>query len=153
MNDDLDDLELVKTKSNTKCGITIGCLIFIIPLIAFVIYLSPIAAMWVGVTQENISNKLNTHQNITEIIDDSSKHGARIKKEDNNMIVSWDMKGSTLQKLKYASNKDIERLAKSFYTETGYDKCKVKKQEFGIEYDVNFYRKESLVYTVTFTGN
>ncbi|MCJ7968085.1 MAG: hypothetical protein MUW51_03005 [Lactococcus lactis] len=88
MNDDLDDLELVKTKSNTKFGITIGCLIFIIPLIAFVIYLSPIAAIWVGVTQENMSNKLNTHQNITEIIDDSSKHGARIKKEDNSMIVS-----------------------------------------------------------------
>lgn len=53
--------------------------------------------------------------------------------------------------IKTASTKDLERLAKSVYGKTNYDRCAVKKMN--LDTKVEFYKEDSLIYTVNFTGN
>lgn len=134
----------------------VGCSLFIISLgilTAGMLLFAPSLILGIGWGVEDISNKLNSEQNITEIIKDPTKKGAEIKKESNNTTLSWDALGGTLQELKNAKTTDIERLAKSVYTQNDYDKCIVKKHEYGIGYDVEFSKNGELIYTVTFTGN
>lgn len=157
MIDDIDKAaERYRKSKPAKFYGCVGCSLFIISLGvlgAVILCFMPSLILGIGWEVEDISNKLNSEQNITEIIKDPTKKGAEIKKESNSTTLSWDALGGTLQELKNAKITDIERLAKSVYTKNDYDKCIVKKQEYGIGFDVEFSKNGELIYTVTFTGN
>lgn len=154
MSDNLDDLKAIKPKSNAKFWGCIGCSFLIVMIIGFIIYMIPALMLWRAFTLGDIDNKNNSQRNITMMINDPTKEGVKINKHnDSSVTVSWDLRSDQMQEIKWASTKDIERLARSFYTENNYDKCIIKKQEYGIGYSVTFYKKEKLIYTVEITGN
>ncbi|MFK4839249.1 hypothetical protein ACI1UE_06045 [Lactococcus petauri] len=92
-----------------------------------------------------------SQQNITDIINDPQMRGAKIQQGKDSSSLSWDALSTPMINIKNASTKDLERLAKSVYGKTNYDRCAVKKMN--LDTKVEFYKEDSLIYTVNFTGN
>lgn len=130
-----------------------GRVVLIVALIALLIYFGPALILFGSFALTEISSKVNSNHNITEIINDPQKKGAEISKSDENLTLSWDIHSDSMIKVKNASSKDIERLAKSVYSSDNYDRCAVERQKSGVGSKVTFYKKDKLVYTVVFNGN
>ncbi|WP_096369366.1 hypothetical protein [Lactococcus formosensis] len=92
-----------------------------------------------------------SQQNITAIIKDPEMRGAKIQYDKDSLSLSWEALSTPMINIKYASTKDLERLAKSVYGEKNYDRCVVKKAN--LDSKVEFYKEDSLIYTVNFTGD
>lgn len=97
------------------------------------------------------SAKMYSQQNITAIIKDPEMRGAKIQHDNDSLSLSWEALSTPMINIKNASTKDLERLAKSVYGEKNYDRCVVKKAN--LDSKVEFYKEDSLIYTVNFTGD
>lgn len=123
----------------------------IILVAALLIYFSPLLLVLGSFALTDISAKMYSQQNITDIINDPQMRGAKIQQDKDSSSLSWDALSTPMINIKNASTKDLERLAKSVYGKTNYDRCAVKKMN--LDTKVEFYKEDYLIYTVNFTGN
>jgi len=123
----------------------------VILLAALLIYFSPLLLMLGSFVLTEASAKMDSQQNITAIIKDPKIQGAKIQHDKDSLSLSWEALSTPMINIKNASTKDLERLAKSVYGEKNYDRCVVKKAN--LDSKVEFYKEDSLIYTVNFTGD
>lgn len=120
-------------------------------MIALLIYLSPVLLLWRAFVLTDVSARMNSNQNITEIINDPEKKGAEIYNDNESLTLSWETLSDPMTNVRNASSEDIERLAKSVYTKSNYDNCVVTREN--LESKVEFSKNGKLIYTIIFTGN
>lgn len=116
--------------------------------VVLLIYIGPLLLFTGAAKLDEISSKINSSKNIMNLIDDSSMKGAQFDRENNNLTVSWELMSTPMTQVKYASSKDLGRLAKHVYNGPPYDTYQVDKKKL----KVNFISKRKKVFTVFFTG-
>lgn len=149
MDYDSIDAERIPQKPKSSFWSCLGCSLSLIILSALFVYLAPVIFLGIAFKSDEISAKRNSAQNITALINDSTINGAELKKEGDILTVSWETMSTPMLQVRYASSKDLGRLAVHVYNGPPYDHYKVNKKQL----KVDFSNESKKVFTVVFTGN
>lgn len=136
----------IKTKSKLWRYLRLSAVLTFIA--ALIIYIGPFLLFIGAMKLDEVSSKINSSKNITELISSPAMKGAQLDEKDNSLTVSWALMSTPMTQVKYASSKDLGRLAVHLYSGPPYDNYKVNKKKLKVE----FSNKNKRVFTIFFTG-